>query len=87
MASDGGTFNYGDAAFHGSTGSLHLKELIVGIAAAPGGTGCRSVASNGGVFAFGRAATFFGSGTRLVAQACQGDSADVRRQWLLDRKC
>ena len=65
MASDGGIFNYGDAAFHGSTGSLHLKKPIVGIAAAPGGAGYWLVASDGGVFGFGRAATFFGSGASL----------------------
>ena len=33
MASDGGVFNYGDAGFFGSAGSLKLNQPIVGIAA------------------------------------------------------
>jgi hypothetical protein len=35
-ASDGGIFNYGDAGFFGSAGSLHLNEPIVGMAATEG---------------------------------------------------
>ena len=37
VASDGGIFNYGDAAFLGSTGSIHLNNPIVGMAASPTG--------------------------------------------------
>ncbi len=33
VASDGGVFSYGDAQFHGSAGSLHLNQPIVGMAA------------------------------------------------------
>jgi len=36
VASDGGIFAYGDAAFHGSTGSLTLNKPIVGMAAPVG---------------------------------------------------
>ncbi len=35
VATDGGVFNYGDAAFFGSAGSLKLNQPIVGIAASP----------------------------------------------------
>jgi hypothetical protein len=31
VASDGGIFSFGDAAFYGSTGSIHLNRPIVGI--------------------------------------------------------
>ena len=33
VASDGGIFNYGDAAFQGSAGCLHLNAPVVGMAA------------------------------------------------------
>jgi hypothetical protein len=33
VASDGGIFAFGDAAFHGSTGGTPLSEPIVGMAA------------------------------------------------------
>ena len=33
VATDGGIFNYGDAAFEGSLGSTHLNAPVVGIAA------------------------------------------------------
>jgi hypothetical protein len=60
VASDGGIFAFGDAAFFGSTGSLHLNQPIVGMAATPDGQGYWLVASDGGIFAFGDAA-FLGS--------------------------
>ena len=60
VASDGGVFNYGDAAFHGSAGGLHLNAPIVGMAATPDGGGYWLVASDGGVFNYGDAA-FHGS--------------------------
>ena len=53
VASDGGVFSYGDAAFHGSTGGLTLAQPIVGMAADPATGGYWLVASDGGVFAFG----------------------------------
>ena len=55
VASDGGVFNYGDARFQGSAGSLPLNEPIVGMAATPDGGGYWLVASDGGVFSYGDA--------------------------------
>jgi hypothetical protein len=31
VASDGGIFAFGDAAFYGSTGALHLNRPVVGM--------------------------------------------------------
>ena len=55
VASDGGVFSFGDARFHGSTGSIHLNQPIVGMAATSDGKGYWMVASDGGVFSFGDA--------------------------------
>ena len=55
MASDGGVFNFGDAAFYGSMGGQHLNPPVVGIATTPDGQGYWLVASDGGVFSFGDA--------------------------------
>ena len=60
VASDGGIFSFGDAAFHGSMGGIHLNQPIVGMAATPSGNGYWEVASDGGIFSFGDAA-FHGS--------------------------
>jgi hypothetical protein len=68
-AKDGGVFNFGSAAFHGSTysygitglgGSHPLNAPIVGMAATPNGKGYWLVAADGGVFDFGDA-SFYGS--------------------------
>ena len=66
VGADGGVFDFGDAQFHGSGESLHLRAPIVGIAATPDGGGYWLVASDGGVFSYGDAA-FHGStgGLRL----------------------
>jgi hypothetical protein len=60
VASDGGIFSFGDAAFFGSTGGMPLNKPIVGIVATPTGKGYWLVASDGGIFSFGDAA-FLGS--------------------------
>jgi len=60
VASDGGIFAFGDAAFLRSTGSIALNKPIVGMAATPDGQGYWMVASDGGIFAFGNAA-YYGS--------------------------
>jgi len=52
VASDGGIFAYGTAAFHGSTGSISLNKPIVGMAAGRSGSGYWLIASDGGIFAF-----------------------------------
>ena len=60
VASDGGLFAFGNAAFHGSMGGQHLNQPIVGMAATRNGKGYWEVASDGGLFAFGNAG-FYGS--------------------------
>jgi hypothetical protein len=55
VASDGGIFNYGDAHFFGSTGSLHLVQPVVGMRATPTGGGYWFVARDGGIFNYGDA--------------------------------
>ena len=68
VASDGGVFSFGDAAFYGSEAGTQLNAPIVGIASTPNGLGYWLVASDGGVFSFGDA-SFYGSaaGTHLNA--------------------
>ncbi|MGH2690747.1 MAG: hypothetical protein ACRDKW_18350, partial [Actinomycetota bacterium] len=39
VATDGGIFAFGDAAFHGSTGNIRLNKPIVGMATTPSGNG------------------------------------------------
>ena len=60
VASDGGIFSFGDAAFYGSTGAMTLNKPVVGMSATPDGKGYWLVASDGGIFSFGDAA-FYGS--------------------------
>jgi hypothetical protein len=60
VASDGGVFSFGEAAFHGSMGGTTLNKPVVGMAATPDEGGYWLVASDGGIFAFGDAA-FHGS--------------------------
>ena len=55
VASDGGIFSFGDAAFYGSTGALRLNKPIVGMAATASGNGYWLTASDGGIFTFGDA--------------------------------
>ncbi len=64
VASDGGVFSFGDAAFHGSAGNIHLVKPVVGMAPTPDGGGYWLVASDGGVFSYGDAA-FHGSAGNL----------------------
>jgi hypothetical protein len=55
VASDGGMFAFGGASFKGSTGTLRLRQPIIGMAPSPSGQGYWLVASSGEVFAFGDA--------------------------------
>ena len=66
VASDGGIFSFGDAAFRGSMGATALNRPIVGMAATPDAKGYRLAAADGGIFSFGDAG-FYGSmgGTAL----------------------
>ena len=55
VASDGGIFAFGDAAFAGSMGAHHLNKPVVGMVPTHDGGGYWMVASDGGIFAFGDA--------------------------------
>lgn len=55
VASDGGVFAFGDAAFEGSMGGRALNAPIVAIASTSDGQGYWLVGADGGVFAFGDA--------------------------------
>ncbi len=63
VASDGGIFAFGDAAFHGSMGGRRLNQPVVGMASTPDGQGYWEVASDGGIFAFGDS-KYYGSKAR-----------------------
>ena len=85
VASDGGVFSFGGAAFHGSTGALHLNEPIVGMAATPDHGGYWLVASDGGVFAFGDARFHGSTGSLRLNQPIVGmaATADGGGYWLV----
>jgi hypothetical protein len=55
VASDGGIFTEGDAAFYGSAGNIGLSKPIVGMAATSDETGYWLAAADGGIFAYGDA--------------------------------
>ena len=74
MASDGGIFAFGDAAFHGSMGGQPLTRPVVGIASTPDGQGYWEVASDGGIFAFGDAAFYGSTGGRPLTRPVVGMS-------------
>ena len=59
VASDGGIFSFGTAAFRGSMGGQALNAPIVGMAPGPAGGGYWELAADGGVFSFG--VPFYGS--------------------------
>ncbi len=85
VASDGGVFSYGDAAFHGSTGSLTLNQPIVGMATTPDGKGYWLVASDGGIFSFGDAKFYGSTGSRHLNQPIVGmaTTPDGKGYWLV----
>jgi hypothetical protein len=85
VASDGGIFSFGDAAFHGSTGALRLNQPIVGMAATPTGRGYWLVASDGGIFSFGDAAFHGSTGAIRLNRPIVGMAATPtgRGYWLV----
>lgn len=75
VASDGGIFSFGDAAFCGSTGSIHLNRPIIAMAATQDGGGYWLVASDGGVFSFGEA-PFEGSGAGQITDGIDAATSE-----------
>ena len=60
VATDGGVFAFGDAAFRGSAGAGPLNAPVVGMAADAATGGYWLVGADGGVFSYG--APFLGAG-------------------------
>jgi hypothetical protein len=85
VASDGGIFNYGDAAFYGSTGSIHLNKPIVGMAPTADGHGYWLVASDGGIFSYGDAAFYGSTGSIHLNRPIVGmaPTSDAGGYWLV----
>jgi hypothetical protein len=85
VASDGGVFSYGDAAFHGSAGALTLNKPIVGMATTPDGKGYWLVASDGGVFSYGDAAFHGSAGALTLNKPIVGmaTTPDGKGYWLV----
>ena len=85
VASDGGVFSYGDAAFYGSTGNIHLNRPIVGLSSTPDGKGYWLVASDGGVFSYGDAAFYGSTGSIALNRPIVGMAAtpDGKGYWLV----
>jgi hypothetical protein len=85
VATDGGIFNYGDAGFFGSAGSVPLNKPIVGMAPTPDGKGYWLVASDGGVFNYGDAGFFGSASTLKLTQPIVGIAAtpDGKGYWLV----
>ena len=85
VASDGGVFTYGDAAFYGSAGAITLNKPVVAMAATPDGRGYWLVASDGGVFPYGDAA-FYGSTGGMTLKnpiVAMAPTPDGRGYWLV----
>jgi hypothetical protein len=85
VASDGGIFDFGSAAFEGSTGNLALKAPIVGMATTADGNGYWLVASDGGIFTFGDADFYGSTGAIHLNQPIVGMAAspDGKGYWLV----
>ena len=73
--SRGGIFNYGDARFDGSTGSIHLNKPVVGMAATPDGGGYWLVATDGGIFSYGDAGFYGSTGSIVLNEPVVGMAA------------
>jgi len=77
VASDGGIFAFGDAAYEGSEGGKTLNAPIVGMAADKTGKGYWLVASDGGIFAFGDAPFEGSEGGKTLNAPIVGIAGDV----------
>jgi hypothetical protein len=85
VASDGGIFSFGDAAFYGSTGAMALNKPIAGMAASPDGGGYWLVASDGGIFSFGDA-SWQGSPTGAGGVSTIAPTFDGGGYWVSDAR-
>jgi hypothetical protein len=85
VASDGGIFSFGNAAFAGSTGGIALNRPVVGMAPTASRGGYWLVASDGGIFAFGDAAFHGSMGGRPLNAPIVGmaATADGGGYWLV----
>jgi hypothetical protein len=85
VASDGGVFDYGDAGFFGSTGSLTLNAPVVGMADTLSTNGYWLVAADGGIFSFGDASFMGSMGGRHLNKPIVGMAAtpDGGGYWLV----
>ncbi|MGH8976307.1 MAG: hypothetical protein ACRD0C_24220, partial [Acidimicrobiia bacterium] len=85
VATDGGIFSFGDAAFFGSTGSVKLNKPIVGMAPTASGKGYWLVASDGGLFSFGDAGFFGSTGSVKLNKPIVGmaPTASGKGYWLV----
>ena len=83
VASDGGLFAFGNAAFYGSMGGHPLNRPIVGMASTSDGKGYWLVASDGGLFAFGNAGFYGSMGGQPLNRPIVGMAAtpDGRGYW------
>jgi endoglycosylceramidase len=77
VASDGGVFAFGSAAFYGSMSGKPLDAPVVGIAPTPTGAGYWEVAADGGVFAFGSAAFSGSMGGKTLDAPVEGIAASA----------
>jgi hypothetical protein len=75
VATDGGIFTFGDAAYDGSTGGIHLNQPIIGMANSPSGAGYWLIAVDGGVFTFGDAGYYGSTGAMHLNRPIVGESA------------
>ena len=87
VATDGGIFAFGDAAFLGSTGDLKLNSPIVGMAKTVTGRGYWLVAADGGIFTFGDAGFFGSTGALKLNQPIVGmaPTGTGKGYWLVAR--
>ena len=76
VASDGGIFAFGAAAFYGSTGAMALNQPIVAMAISTDGGGYWLVAADGGIFAYGDAGFHGSTGSLVLAKPIVGMAAD-----------
>jgi hypothetical protein len=87
LGADGGVFSFGNAPFHGSTGSMRLNEPIMTMGSTPSGDGYWLAASDGGIFSFGDAAFYGSTGAIKLNQPIVGMTPTKTGQgyWLVAR--